>query len=415
MKSLSKAISTISILLCAHAYSHTQDSTTTDSLSQFPRLEEKETWEKVVDAPGYLLSLPFYALNKTIEGTVYVIDEYKIPQKVRGILVSEDGTRVIMPTYNAQVGPGVAITKKELFNKESLLKIGGSYWIDDNRHSAITSFSDLEIAKFYKMNIISHYQYIPDEHFFGIGPRSDKKDELEYLNQEIVNNIEIVRELDSLFYLQGNVGFNYNNIEIGDSSTTTHGLIDDALSVAYIGGEIGFNNLHPSYHPLSGTDLSFASQFYQSINAEETIDFYSNEISWTQYFHVFQERVFLFEITSRHVEGFSQGQVPFYYQSEIGEDYTVRGYPRGRFRDQSSLYGRLEYRYPIWSPAWRLIEFNIFVDGGQVQNSIINDFDVDDMNYGYGFGFQFYSEFNKVLTLEFGFSDEIFRFYAKLN
>jgi len=97
------------------------------------------------------------------------------------------------------------------------------------------------------------------------------------------------------------------------------------------------------------------------------------------------------------------GDVPFYYLPEFGGDTLGRGYLPFRFRDQVSVIGQLEYRFPVWS--W--LSGVVFADFGQFQPAI-GKFSLGGFHPSVGFGprFIFGPNESSMVGIDVGFTPE---------
>ncbi len=74
----------------------------------FPiKLKARKPWEYIVSMPVWIATSPLWLLYKSTSGVIYVMDELDIPEKVERVLISEDGTREIMPEYSSRTGVGI--------------------------------------------------------------------------------------------------------------------------------------------------------------------------------------------------------------------------------------------------------------------------------------------------------------------
>jgi len=124
---------------------------TTDNKSQkdttrqsFPeKRRAREPWEYIVSAPIWIATSPLWLLYKGTAAVIGFVDDHDIPEKVERVLISEDGSREIMPDYSSRTGGGIYFLKKGLISHSSELKISGSYWLL-HRHSIELEFTNVE-------------------------------------------------------------------------------------------------------------------------------------------------------------------------------------------------------------------------------------------------------------------------------
>lgn len=113
------------------------------------------------------------------------------------------------------------------------------------------------------------------------------------------------------------------------------------------------------------------------------------------------------------------GQVPWFMQAHLGDDQSLRGYPRHRFRGDRSLAGSLELRSWLVERPRDDFRFGIhgFYDTGRVflrgesSNGLTEGLH---QTWGGGVAFGLFSP-DVILRLETGVSKEALRFYMNLG
>ena len=109
---------------------------------------------------------------------------------------------------------------------------------------------------------------------------------------------------------------------------------------------------------------------------------------------------------------FVTGSTPFYELPLLGGDEIMRGYFRGRYRDNNYFAAQLEYRIRVW---WR---FGIvgFIGVGQVANKI-SAFQINQFKYSVGGGLRFRIDETELwdLRVDVGFGRNSSGFYFQYN
>ena len=119
----------------------------------------------------------------------------------------------------------------------------------------------------------------------------------------------------------------------------------------------------------------------------------------------------MLRIAGEIAEPFAGKRIPFYYLSELGEQETIRGFTRGRFRDNDVILSSLEYRYPIW----RRFDAGLFVDFGQVSPNVFENISRKDFHTGFGGTLYFWLNERAVVRFIAGRSKERTRLYFSVN
>ncbi|MBF0430961.1 MAG: BamA/TamA family outer membrane protein [Fibrobacteria bacterium] len=405
------------------------DSTTKNDTLAFPeKLPAKDTWEHIISAPGYALNFPFWVTHKLIEKSIYFVDEKKIVPKIRRILVSQDGTRVIMPTFIERVGAGVRVRKTEYLGNKSTILTGGNYG-SDHRHGLHLHLLEVPLYQKLHLNFTSDYENLVEERYYGTGSQTKSADISNYRNAQIISKAELCFGLLKKLTLNLSGSYNYHNVtegknEVDDDDGPPTNIkypfqtigkgFEPHINIASLSVGATLNRLKPEGHPIKGTAADVSYALFQEMG-HGNYGFSKTTLDLKQYFHLFYDRTVMFRLNSNVIRPLRNENIPFFYLSEIGETGTVRGYKRGRFRDRDRLMGTIEYRYPIWSPSWRVIEMVVFSDIGQVAHNIFTDLEAENFFFGYGFGLRMYTELGRVLNFEVGFSDERIRVYFALN
>ncbi len=106
---------------------------------------------------------------------------------------------------------------------------------------------------------------------------------------------------------------------------------------------------------------------------------------------------------------FNSGEVPFRMMPFIGGPRFLRGYYRGRFRDNNLIMVQHEFRYPLF---WRF-GIALFSGVGQVARNL-NDFNFKQFHYNYGAGLRFKIDRkeNTNVRIDFGCTKDSYGVYV---
>ena len=118
------------------------DSTATALASRL----SKEPWEHVVSFPGTLVNIPFKLLFRSVGGLLIVYEKTHIIPKILDLLISDDGKRGVLPTYESRAGAGLVFFQRDLLNERSKLSASAMLGLR-SRHGATLEFKRLSLGK----------------------------------------------------------------------------------------------------------------------------------------------------------------------------------------------------------------------------------------------------------------------------
>ena len=381
---------------------------------QYPRKRKsKQTWEVIVSLPGKLVTLPLLIILKSTEAVTTYFDETKIIARLNDIMASDDGRRGVFPTYSARTGGGLMFYQK--LSQQTALTLQATAGAKQ-RQKFQASIKGFRLGNSATLGLSATYQFLTTEKFYGLGNDSRNENESNYAIKQMSFEIPIAYNFNKSFSIDARVGFESNKIEDGKDSnkpSTTDpdlpGLTTDVelskvqLTLRYDGKN------HPG-RPTSGLEFSLSGGVYNEISGNE-FGFYKTSWNAATYLNLFYNRVLVLRLAGEITEPLSNRLVPFYHFSEIGQQGTVRGFQRGRFRGPDMILGSIEYRYPIW----QIIDFTLFVDAGKVSQNIFDELNLDDYHTGYGAGIRIWGKKGLITKMEIGKSKDGYRFQLVLN
>lgn len=390
----------------------------------FPaKLPAHGTWEQWVNIPGTVAwFLPGLAMRGAGAAIGYADDTKLIP-KIHRVLVSEDGTRAVLPTFTVLTGAGAVYKKKDLLNPGSRLSVlatGGDDW----RHQAAFAFRRIALPGGFETDLKLDYRFLTEEVYFGIGPRTRESGAADYSHLQFAGEWTLAARQIDHFGIEARAGLVRDEILPGydDDFPGIMRRFDEAgapglsrpTSLAKGQLEISLDS-YDSPDPRKGGELRISSSLFNEIG-ELPFAFARFGAYAEHLLPIVHGRVVAVRLAAEKSLPLPDRGIPFHQLSELGRDGTVRGYTRGRFRDRDAVYGALEYRWPIWTPHFkRAVEFLLFADGGQVGRSLPADFDAGLLKFGFGTGIRYYGADGLISKLELGASGERIRFYFSLN
>lgn len=382
----------------------------------------KKTWEHWVSLPGTIVSLPFLALFKGAEyGAGYIYETNLIPRTL-DLLTSRDGRRQFYPTYSNRSGTGVEYTHKGLIGSHSRLSLRATHGVFNRRQHSRFRWRRIHFseAKPLFLNFQLSYRFLPQEKFYGIGPDS-KPSELSGYDREFsiaLAGVEI--PLAKTWSIFGLAHYEHNNIyhNSGDEDPSLAALYSGAslpglgtrVKIAQYQGGITIDTRNRLGNPTSGSQIILSGSYFGDLGGDD-FNFWKAQGEVRQYLHLGHNRVLSARLALEVSEPVGNGQIPFYYLSELGEVETIRGYNRGRFRDEDMALASLEYSIPLW---YRIDTF-LFVDAGQVAKDIGRDFRREQARFGFGGGIKVRDSKDVVAVLQVGIGRETVRAYLDLH
>jgi outer membrane protein assembly factor BamA len=162
--------------------------------------------------------------------------------------------------------------------------------------------------------------------------------------------------------------------------------------------------------PHHGT---FAAITYDRYHAQSADRFSFHRLSGVveEYLPFLNEKRVIFLRGETNFSFHSDDQVvPFYLQSTLGSDTTLRGYPWLRFYDENSLALTAEYRWEILTG----FDMALFGDFGKVFNKP-SQISLSGLRNSFGFGFRFKYGRAMVARLDTGFSREGVQVWLKFG
>jgi outer membrane protein assembly factor BamA len=232
----------------------------------------------------------------------------------------------------------------------------------------------------------------PKEDFFGLGPDSNRDDEVTYgLANMVIGGSGTYRPVT---WLNLSVGVDHLRPEVSSTTepgsllsrfdaTQAPGLFDQPEYLRY-STTVDVNMRQPRGNPRRGGQYKLAHQRYND-NEGNLFSFDRVEIDLQQYVPLLKDRrVIALRARAAMTDAVEGAQVPFYLQPTLGGPDDLRGFRHFRFRDRNSLLLQAEYRWEIFTA----VDGAIFYEAGKVAPRR-EDLDLRDLESDYGIGFRF--------------------------
>jgi hypothetical protein len=161
------------------------------------------------------------------------------------------------------------------------------------------------------------------------------------------------------------------------------------------------------FYPESGGYYEFASVFFTSILSSD-FSYTKTLFDFRRFLKVSYDQVLAFQF----FYNFIIGSAPFYDVPPLGGEDIMRGYFRGRYRDNHYFATQLEYRLRFW---WK---FGVvgFLGVGDVASKFTK-FEMKKFKYSYGAGLRFRIDDAELIDLraDLGFGKSTFEVYFSYN
>jgi outer membrane protein assembly factor BamA len=220
--------------------------------------------------------------------------------------------------------------------------------------------------------------------FFGIGSEAgDRGDKIEIEADSWMGRIQLLRRLPKAVKVLGVPLYLGPSVQVSRTENSlSGGMLPPGVSAAELdetrvglGVHLQRDSRDDSFYPKQGSLADLGFQLFESgLGSDFSYRVY--DVSYRRYDELWTEGV----LASRAFGRFTDGNVPFTDLS--GHD--LRGYERGRYRDEMHLAGELELRQLLF---WR-VGGAVFAGLGQVAPDL-GDFDTDTLLWSAGFGLRF--------------------------
>ncbi len=254
-----------------------------------------------------------------------------------------------------------------------------------------------------------NYAKIIDK-YYGIG---NDTEEIAEPNYEARNSFIFLKFQSEIFhYVKLGIVYELRNFDVVDARDNPY-----LLQGTVIGGEGGltsglgmvltYDSRNNIFYPASGGYYEIATAIFSEFLGSD-YNYTKTFIDLRKYLKVADDQVLALQM----FYNFVGGSTPFYDIPQLGGDNIMRGYFRGRYRDNHYFATQLEYRIRVW---WR---FGLvgFAGVGDVANKI-SKFEVSKFKYSVGAGIRFRIDETELwdLRVDIGFGKNSSGFYFQYN
>jgi len=238
--------------------------------------------------------------------------------------------------------------------------------------------------------ISAYYRSEPKESFYGIGHDARESDKSSFRRKDIYLQVTSQRALSDRVSLDWDINYHRTEIEEGESksapSTTdvyppgTLPGLEDKIDFVEAGFTIRGLFVDVPGSPTRGnrTRLRFAHR--QSVDDDE-FSHVQVGIHTEQFMELFYRRTVSLQLGADWRFDPYDNDIPFYHLASLGGTQILRGFKRGRFRDNGVGYAVGTYKFPVWE----LIEGTLFYESGRAFHQV-SDLSLSDWESSYGGG-----------------------------
>lgn len=389
-----------------------------DSTEAFPeKMKARETWENVVSVPGAILYAPFWLTFKIVEQGIAIQSRYRIANRVAALVISSDGSRGLIPVYSSRGGLGLNFFKKHIPNEAARFNLAAS-WGLRGRSLYQARIRRLEAGPLsFGGQLI--YRNMPDERFYGFGSNTQESDETNYQIKTATAEGAIAKWFSPKLVVGVIAGVDNSRTGPGkaDTSPSTTDVYGDSLpglgddiTVARLMVGLIYDGANRRVRPSNGWAVEARIRVDHELS-NGPFAYSTGFLDVIKYIGLKRNRTLFLRGAFRSSDRLTDKEIPFYETSQLGSQETIRGFHRNRFRELDAILATAEYRYPISA----MIDALLFVDGGQVQRDVFQDFSSSDTQWVFGGGFRVWKLDGSLIRLELGVGEDGARILFQLN
>lgn len=294
----------------------------------------------------------------------------------------------------------------------------------DNRPSTVTALAFYTLNNQYEFSLSPEIYFNNDKHlaaselnyakiidkYYGIG---NDTEEIAEPNYEARNSLIFLKfQTEILPDLRLGIIYELRNFDVVDARGNPY-----LLSGTVPGGEGGvtsgvgvvltYDTRNNIFYPANGGYYEIATAVF-SDNIGSDYNYTKTLINLRKYLEINSNQI----LAVQFLYNFVTGSTPFYDMALLGGDEIMRGYFRGRYRDNNYLAAQLEYRIRVW---WRF-GLVAFIGSGDVADKISN-FEISKFKYSFGAGLRFRIDETELwdLRVDVGFGKDSNGFYFQYN
>ena len=385
----------------------------------------RPAWEHALNVPYQIIAIPFRLVGFLVGQTIQFVDQRRIVQSARDLLVIEPVETRLTPIAGGEDGVGLQLSMRDRRPPGP----GPRYRFDvaaTTRSNSRAFFGGL--WRFERNTFEFGGSYFKDgrSRFHGVGPHSRDEDKSFYTREGAWVGTALHRRLFGNLFGSGTVV--YSETGTRGASSRSDPNLDDVfreLQPAGFGmrskGVLAALTLTRNTAPWLGRpdDGVFSRatlHFFESTSADDT-RYWAYRLDVQRFLPLWFTKRSLATRASLHrlvSDGNDPIPLPHLLLNEMPD--MLRGYVNGRWHDRGMLNLTAEYRWPVWNKSHIDdigIDAYLFVDYGQVFSET-EDISTRNMTTSYGGGLRVIDNSRFFVRLEVGHSkeDTVFRLSA---
>ncbi len=253
--------------------------------------------------------------------------------------------------------------------------------------------------KFYFTGVIDYSKF--PQFFYGIGNATDEDDKVmvsfDLFRLNFKNLIQVKKRLYLGFSLNHQQVYNQDiKLVSGMAGMEIYGNM--GYTATGIGPMLMIDDRDNPLNPAKGSYLEVSVVDYQNLimNQNSFVNFTLDARKYITFFHklIWNGNLYL---------AYNNGQVPYRMLPEIGGTRFMRGYYRGRFRDNNAVVLQHEVRMPVY----KILGLALFGGIGEVANDIAQ-LRSNTIHYHYGLGarIRINKKENTNIRIDYGFTKD---------
>jgi outer membrane protein assembly factor BamA len=252
----------------------------------------------------------------------------------------------------------------------------------------------------FKFRAKFHYSFFPKK-YFGIG-NNTIKDDFEYFTLEKkMFELELGKRLFSNFYIYIGGGLEHLNsfdVEVNKKYQTDNSPYANELFFTSILFSLDYDNRDNTLFSFSGIKFQFLKQLFKEQNSNVK-DLELTSFDFRFYFPLFDNSSIAFQAMTDFFE--NDAKIPPAKLNKIGGSNLLRGYYKGRFRDNAIMAYQAAWRVKLGSFATSLF-YGLGASAASIEDVVKNYF-----HHAYGAGLFYFinEEKRSVVRLDVGFSE----------
>ncbi len=316
-----------------------------------------------------------------------------------GIIIGDAAIAIASDSTKLKLG----VLPSAFYTKETRLGFGGIFcsYFDAGKHSDNNKRSSTQSYLFYTLNkqfsfendyrlwLRNNKYYLTGsvdfcrfpEFFYGITNSSIEADRVMIAFDMVRVQAKNLRQIKGNLY--GGIYYQFQFLYNQDVSLTRkvaamHELIPGGMGycASGVGPILIYDKRDNPLNPAKGAYMETSLQFFDKLIGSEH-KFTSYILDLRKYNTLFKSLIW----NSNFYVHLNSGEVPYRMLAAIGGPRFLRGYYRGRFRDNNMFVLQQEVRLPVFGP----IGVATFAGIGSVAHSL-SAFSMNEMHYNYGLG-----------------------------